>query len=79
MLNFIYVDIFFTEKWLPDLLSKYLIIENNRGISEFFEENGFDSKLVVMNLGSSFIFLFIKICIIAIFVVIHFLGKSINW
>jgi hypothetical protein len=43
LLNFIYVDIFYTEKWFPPLLSEFMNIENERGINEFFEENGFES------------------------------------
>jgi hypothetical protein len=43
LLNFIYVDIFYTEKWLPPLLSEFTNIEKDRGINEFFEENGFES------------------------------------
>jgi len=40
ILHLIYVDIFYTEKWLLPLLSKYKIISDH-GINEFFEENGF--------------------------------------
>jgi hypothetical protein len=39
--KFIYIDIFYTEKWLPALISAFLIIEEDRGVNEFFEENGF--------------------------------------
>jgi hypothetical protein len=39
--RFIYIDIFYTEKWLPALLSKFTIIEDDHGINEYFEENGF--------------------------------------
>jgi hypothetical protein len=43
ILNFIYVDIFYTEKWFPQLLSKFTHFEKDRGINEYFEENGFES------------------------------------
>lgn len=79
ILNFIYIDIFYTEKWFPPLLSKFRIIENERGINEFFEENGFESSIVVMNLGSTLVFLFFKIVILAIFAVIHLLSKITSW
>ena len=41
MQKFIYIDILYTEKWLPTMLSTFLILEEDRGINEFFEENGF--------------------------------------
>jgi len=39
--KFIYIDIFYTEKWFPPLLSKFTIIDDDNGVNEFFEENGF--------------------------------------
>ena len=78
LVNFIYVDIFYTEKWFPALLSKFNI-EEDRGINEFFEENGFESQVLVMNLGSTLVILFIKIGILAIFAVTYLLGKFISW
>ena len=39
--KFIYIDIFYTEKWFPDLISKFTIIQEDHGINEFFDENGF--------------------------------------
>jgi hypothetical protein len=39
--KFIYIDIFYTEKWFPDLISALTIIEDDHGVNEFFEENGF--------------------------------------
>jgi hypothetical protein len=78
ILNFICVDIFFTEKWFAPLLSKNMIDEVYHGINEFFEENGFESSILVINLGSSLVFLLIQFGILAIFAGIHLLGKSIS-
>jgi len=39
--KFIYIDIFYTEKWFPALISKFTIINDDHGVNEFFEENGF--------------------------------------
>jgi hypothetical protein len=79
ILKFIYVDIFFTEKWFLPFLTKLNDIENDRGINEYFEENGFESKILLMNLGSTLVFMFIKIGILTIFAVIHLLSKFISW
>jgi hypothetical protein len=39
--KFIYIDIFYTEKWFPDLISTFTIIEEDHGVNEFFDENGY--------------------------------------
>ena len=39
--KFIYIDIFYTEKWFPGLISAFTIIEEEPGVNEFFDENGF--------------------------------------
>ena len=39
--KFIYIDIFYTEKWFLEMLSKFTTIQDYRGVNEFFEENGF--------------------------------------
>ena len=57
--KFIYIDFFYTENWFPALLSRFTIIEEDHGVNEFFEENGFYSKILMMNLGSTTEFLLI--------------------
>jgi hypothetical protein len=39
--KFIYIDIFYTEKWFPALLTTFTIIEEDHGVNEYFEDNGF--------------------------------------
>ena len=73
------MDIFYTEKWLPPLFSEFMNIDKDRGINEFFEENGFESHILVMNLGSTLVFLFIEIGILVIFAGINLLSKFISW
>jgi hypothetical protein len=41
MQKLIYIDIFYTENWFPALLSTFSILEDDHGINEFFEDNGF--------------------------------------
>ena len=73
------MDIFYTEKWFLPWLSKLNNMENDRGINEYFEENGFESLILLMNLGSLLVFMFIKIGILTIFAVVHLLGKFLTW
>ena len=39
--KFIFIDIFYTEKWFPALLSKFTILQEDHGVNEFFEDNGY--------------------------------------
>ena len=35
--KFIYIDIFFTEKWFPEFLSKFNEINDDHGLNEFLK------------------------------------------
>jgi hypothetical protein len=60
-------------------LSKLTIIEEDHGVNEFFEENGYQSKILVMNLGSTLVFLIKLFGLFAIYPAIHFLIELIAW
>lgn len=62
-LNLIYFDIMFTEEWLPSFLAKMGMPQdpNDKAISVYFDDNGFQSKLLINNLGSTLIYLAIYI------------------
>jgi hypothetical protein len=61
LFKLIYFDILFTEKWFPQLMLKFgLDIDNlldDEPINLFFSENGFSSKQILKNAGSSLIFI----------------------
>lgn len=61
LLNLIYFDILYTELWFPELLAtlKIKLDQEDKGLNNFFEENGFDSKLLMKNIGSTFFFIII--------------------
>jgi hypothetical protein len=61
------------------LLSKFTILDKDSGINEFFEENGFESSILVMNLGSTLLYLVISIGVLMIYGGIHLLGKYMSW
>jgi len=44
-------------------------------MNEFFEENGFSSKYLIKNLGSSFVYMTIYICILCVYFLIALLAK----
>ncbi|TNV86205.1 hypothetical protein FGO68_gene1499 [Halteria grandinella] len=53
VLQFIYLDILQTDKWLTPILSSDT---NDESLNTFFEESGFQSQLMLKNLGSTLIF-----------------------
>lgn len=74
ILSFIYLDIFQTDKWLPQLLySEY--DDDDEALNLFFEINSYTSKMVVQNLGSTIIFLLIFFFVIHITLVIKVLSN----
>lgn len=68
LLNFIYMDILQTDRWLIPLIfpvNKNQTTEEDeleeQPINSFFDENGFESRALIKNLGSTFIYLFVLI------------------
>jgi hypothetical protein len=61
LLNLIYFDILYTELWFPELLARLSIKmdQEDKGLNSYFEENGFNSKLLMKNIGSTFFFIII--------------------
>ena len=50
------MDILLTEMWLPQLFQSSGE-DASGGINEYFEENGFGSKTLIINLGSTFVYI----------------------
>ncbi len=76
MLNIIFVDILMTDKWLPQLFLRPDSVEDDdKGINEFFDINGFSSKYMIINLGSCFIYLVLYLALIAAYLLILLLSK----
>lgn len=58
LINFIYIDVLFTDYWVPQLFrTTTQSIENKGGLNLYFEENGYTSRFLIKNLGSGFIYL----------------------
>ena len=76
LLNFIYVDILLTDLWLP-----YLFMNTNEAPSEqkainpYFEQNGFASKTLIINLGSSFVYIVIYMAIFILYIILKLVQK----
>ena len=75
LLNFIYLDVLMSDKWFEKIFygtnkeddSKGRILEaqsdpyRDEPLNQFFDLNGFSSKSLIKNLGSTFIYLLIYI------------------
>ena len=70
LINFIYFDILYTERWFPDFM-KYLNLDldfEDYPLNSHFNENGFQSLTLLKNIGSTFFFLIIYILLWALLV-----------
>lgn len=65
-----------TDLWLPQLFVQpgEHTSEEDSGINSYFDQNGFGSKVLIVNLGSSFVFLTIYLGLVSI----HFILKPIG-
>ncbi|TNV86580.1 hypothetical protein FGO68_gene10524 [Halteria grandinella] len=57
MLNFIYMDLLKTDQWLPQLLFSEEELEDDEGLNFYFDINGYSSRKIMINLGSTLIFI----------------------
>ncbi|TNV86753.1 hypothetical protein FGO68_gene13700 [Halteria grandinella] len=60
ILQFIYLDIFMTDKWLPSIADRYLTqeeLDEDGAVNGYFEGSGFGSRYMQYNLGSTLIFM----------------------
>lgn len=78
LLNLIYLDLLMTEIWLFPLLfpSKPTGQEDDteEPLNMYFEENGFQSKALIKNLGSTFVYLSLYIVLLCFLALIKLLG-----
>lgn len=65
MFQIVYLDLLQTDKWLPGLLFSEESLSKDEGLNEFFGLNGLDSTKLLINLGSTLIFMLV-------FIQIHF-------
>jgi hypothetical protein len=69
ILQFIYLDLFQTDLWLTPMLDENNKnedgeIDDDEALNVYFEESGFQSKIMITNLGTTFIFIIINMSII---------------
>jgi hypothetical protein len=76
LLNFIYVDILLADLWLPQLfMNSNEDQTEQKGINPYFEQNGFASKTLIINLGSSLVYFVIYSAIFILHIILKLVQK----
>ena len=59
LINLIYFDILYTERWFPDFMEsiKFDFNIDDHPLNVYFDQNGFQSLLIIKNLGSTLFFI----------------------
>jgi hypothetical protein len=83
MLSLIYVDIFMSDEWLPELIYRESYLTKDiEPLNSFFDDNGYSSKSFIKNVGSALVFLVIYFALFLILGLLRILGsfsaKSMN-
>jgi hypothetical protein len=73
-LNLLYFDIFYTEEWLPLIFPLDPLGNDETGLNEYFEDNGFGTTFFIVNLGSAIVFLIIQFALFVLYPLIAFLA-----
>lgn len=74
ILGFLYLDIFMTDMWLTGYFISEEDNENDEPLNPFFDQSGFESKFIVKNLGSTFIYLVMLVATLFIFGIVKAIG-----
>jgi len=84
LLNFIYLDILQTDLWLFPLIFPPKTMQeldeeddDDKPLNIYFDENGFGSKLLIKNLGSTFVYLVLYTFFLAVLSILKLIGKFI--
>jgi hypothetical protein len=85
LLNFIYLDLLMTDMWLFPLLFRPKPPgeegeedETEEPLNMYFEENGFQSKALIKNLGSTFVYLGIYIILLCFLPLVRLMSRELN-
>ena len=78
LLSFIYLDILQTDKWLLPFIYSNVGDQDIDDIplNIYFDENGFSSRYMIMNIGSTTVYVHIYMLIFAIMPILEILGKK---
>jgi hypothetical protein len=78
LINFICMDLLFTDKWLipfifpDDELPTATLSEEDIALNAFFDENGFTTRTLIKNLGSTFVYLGVLMFLLCVLIPLVF-------
>jgi hypothetical protein len=74
-MNLLFFDIFYTEEWLPFLFPLDPLGNDETGLNEYFDDNGFGTTLFIVNFGSAIVFIMFQFALFAIYPLFALLAK----
>jgi hypothetical protein len=76
VMSFIYVDIFLSDKWMPQLFyGLERVDEDNEPLNNYFEESGYSSKVLLKTINSSLVFIWIYCSLYGLLLIFRILGS----
>jgi len=75
IMSFIYVDIFISDKWIPHLFyGLERVNDDNDPLNSFFDESGYSSTMLLKNINSSLVFIWIYCSLYGLLLIFRILG-----
>jgi hypothetical protein len=76
IMNFIYVDIFLSDLWMSELFyGVERVNEDKEPLSSFFDESGYSSTMLLKNINSSLVFIWIYCSLYGLLLIFRLLGS----
>jgi hypothetical protein len=76
VMSFIYVDIFLSDKWMPELFyGSESANDDNLPLNNYFDESGYSSKALLKNINSSLVFIGIYFSMYVLLLILRILGS----
>jgi hypothetical protein len=79
IMSFIYVDIFLSDQWMPELFyGLERVNDDNEPLNSFFDESGYSSTMLLKNINSSMVFIWIYSSLFGLLLLFRVLGSCSN-
>jgi hypothetical protein len=76
IISFIYVDIFLSDKWMPQLFyGTERVNDDNEPLNSFFDESGYSSTMLLKNINSSLVFIWIYCSLFSLLLIFRIIGS----
>jgi hypothetical protein len=76
IMSFIYVDIFLSDQWMPELFyGLERIDDDTEPLNSFFDESGYSSMVLLKNINSSLVFIWIYSSLYCLLLIFRILGS----